>query len=88
MTMTAATPVESLAQLDMARRLVAEQFDLDEPLTRAALDLIDCAADVVTQLPCGDLDSARQALGSARAAVISAAYAVRLIHDLPRTEEP
>lgn len=85
MTMTAATPVESLAQLELARRLVAEQFDLDEPLTRAALDLIDCATEVVHQLPCQDLASAREALGSARAAVISAAYAVRLISDLPRT---
>lgn len=87
MTMTAATPVESLAQLDLARRLVVEQFDPNEPLTRAALDLIDCAADVVNRLPGGDLASARHALGSARAAVISASCAVRLLSDLPKAEE-
>jgi hypothetical protein len=51
----------------------------------AALALIDCAAQVVGQLPGGDLESAHDALGSARAAVVSATYAVRRIHDSART---
>ncbi|GLU49801.1 hypothetical protein [Nocardiopsis ansamitocini] len=82
-----AVAVDSVTQLKIAHGLVSEHFDPDEPLTRAALHLIDCAADVVGQLPAGDLDAAREALGSARAAVISATYAVRRIHDFPRTEQ-
>jgi uncharacterized protein HemX len=85
--MTALTPVESLAQLDDVRRLVAEHFDPDEPLTRAALHLLDCAAGVLHRLPGDDLDSAVQALASARAAVVAASYAVRRVHDLARTEQ-
>ena len=50
-------------------------------LTKAALHLIDCAADVVTLLPNGDLPSAHEALACARAAVGAATYAVRQIHD-------
>ena len=76
---------DSTAVLATARQLVAERFDADEPLTMAALALIDCAAQVVSQLPGGDLESAHEALGSARAAVVSATYAVRRIHDSTRT---
>lgn len=77
---------DSVTQLRAARRLVAESSTADERLTQAALHLIDCAADVVSRLPAGDLESAREALGSARAAVVSATYAVRRIHDRARTE--
>jgi hypothetical protein len=76
---------DSTAGLATARQLVLERFDADEPLTMAALALIDCAAQVVGQLPGGDLESAHDALGSARAAVVSATYAVRRIHDSART---
>ncbi|HEY2697858.1 MAG TPA: hypothetical protein VGJ45_20530 [Pseudonocardiaceae bacterium] len=75
---------DSTAGLASARELVAERFDADEPLTMAALALIDCAAQIVRQLPGGDLESAHDALGSARAAVVSATYAVRRIHDSAR----
>lgn len=75
---------DSTAGLASARELVAERFDADEPLTMAALALIDCAAQIVCQLPGGDLESAHDALGSARAAVVSATYAVRRIHDSAR----
>jgi hypothetical protein len=75
---------DSSAGLASARELVAERFDADEPLTMAALALIDCAAQIVRQLPGGDLESAHDALGSARAAVVSATYAVRRIHDSAR----
>lgn len=81
-----AASADTIAQLRTARRLVAERFTSEEPLTQAALNLIDCAVDVVSRLPAGDLDSAREALGSARAAVVSATYAMRRIHDLSRTE--
>ncbi|WP_432925921.1 hypothetical protein ACQPZZ_34205 [Microbispora sp. CA-135349] len=77
---------DSVTQLRSARKLVAESSTADEQLTQAALHLIDCAADVVSRLPAGDLESAREALGSARAAVVSATYAVRRIHDRSRTE--
>ncbi|MEV7007425.1 hypothetical protein [Streptosporangium sp. NPDC051022] len=78
---------EPVAQLRNVRRLVAEGLASDEPLTLAALYLIDCAADMVGCLEDGDLESARDALGSARAAVVSATYAVRRIHDLSRMEQ-
>jgi hypothetical protein len=89
MTMITSVPTaDSVAGLATTRRLVAERFDRDEPLTKAALELIDCAAEVVAQLPGGDLESAQSALGSARAAVVSATYAVRRIHDTTRTAAP
>lgn len=75
---------DSVTQLKLARRIVAERFTPDAPLTRTALHLIDCAADVVSRLPEGDLESACEALGSARAAVVSATYAVRQIHDVSK----
>ncbi|GLX97367.1 MULTISPECIES: hypothetical protein [Herbidospora] len=84
---SSADMADSVTQLRTARRLVAERSTADQPLTQAALHLIDCAADVVSRLPAGDLESAREALGSARAAVVSATYAVRRIHDLSRTED-
>ncbi|QNP68698.1 hypothetical protein IAG44_03960 [Streptomyces roseirectus] len=74
-------PVE---HLNLVRRLVEEQYTGEEPLTRAALHLIDCARDIVAQLPAGDLDAARHALGSARAAVVSATCAVGMVHDKER----
>ncbi|MFF3748285.1 hypothetical protein ACWDFH_13100 [Streptomyces kronopolitis] len=75
-----AAPADSVAQLRNARRLVEQEFAADQPLTRAALHLIDCATDIVARLPEGDLDTAREALGSARAAVVSATYAVGSVH--------
>lgn len=76
---------DSVTQLKLARRIVAERFTPDAPLTRTALHLIDWAADVVSLLPEGDLESACEARGSARAAVVPASYAIRQIHDVSRT---
>jgi hypothetical protein len=79
---------DTVARLHAVRQRVERDFDADEPLTRTALHLIDCAADVVGRLPGGDVDSTREALAAARAAVISATYAVRRAHDRTRTERP
>ncbi|MEU7279810.1 hypothetical protein AB0A69_13640 [Streptomyces sp. NPDC045431] len=76
---------DPVAQLNTVRRLVEERYSGDEPLARAALHLIDCATDIVGQLPDGDLDAARGALGSARAAVVSATFAVGRIRDMAAT---
>lgn len=86
-TITSTVPAEGsvsapVSQLHSVRRLVEEQYTSEEPLARAALHLIDCATDIVAQLPCADLDTARGALGSARAAVVSATVAVGLVRDM------
>jgi hypothetical protein len=73
--------VRAAELLRRAHQLVVLEFGPDNPLTKAALHLIDCAADVVTLLPNGDLPSAHEALACARAAVGAATYAVRQIHD-------
>ncbi|MEV0603124.1 hypothetical protein AB0I82_28065 [Streptomyces sp. NPDC050315] len=69
-------------QLHTVRRLVEEQYTAEQPLARAALHLIDCATEVVAQLPEGSIDACRDALGSARAAVVSATVAVGRVRDL------
>ncbi|MFE9173238.1 hypothetical protein ACFYNZ_27875 [Streptomyces kebangsaanensis] len=79
------SPAEPVDQLNSVRRLVEEQYTCEQPLARAALHLIDCARDIVAQLPGGDLDAAREALGSARAAVVSATCAVGLVRDMRTT---
>ncbi|MER5768954.1 hypothetical protein [Streptomyces sp. NPDC001985] len=73
---------DPVAQLNSVRRLVEETYTSEQPLTRAALHLIDCATDIVAQLPQGDLDAARDALGAARAAVVSATFAVGRVRDM------
>lgn len=83
---TSPAPAESqthdpVSQLHSARRLVEEQYAGEQPLARAALHLIDCATDIVAQLPQGDLAAGRAALGAARAAVVAATLAVRRIRD-------
>ncbi|MCF3137335.1 hypothetical protein IPZ69_44870 [Streptomyces olivochromogenes] len=82
---------DPVTQLHSVRRLVEDRYadETDEqPLIRAALHLIDCATDVVAGLPAPDLDVCRDALGSARAAVVSATFAVGRVRDLavPGTE--
>lgn len=79
---------DPVAQLNSVRRLVEERYTCEHPLARAAIHLIDCATDIVAQLPDGDLDAARGALGSARAAVVSATCAVGRVRDMstPGTE--
>jgi hypothetical protein len=62
--------------LRQAQEVVADQIDLDDPLNQAAQQLIGCAAGVVQTLSGGDLDSAQEALGCARAAVGIASYVV------------
>lgn len=74
--------------LKAARRRVVEQYVTDQPLTRAALHLIDCAAEVTVGLSTADPDAARDALGSARAAVIAATWAVSRIRETPHPSNP
>ncbi|MEW1614110.1 MULTISPECIES: hypothetical protein [unclassified Streptomyces] len=73
---------DPVAQLHTVRQLVEDRYSSEQPLARAALHLIDCATDIVGQLPDGDLDAARGALGSARAAVVSATFAVGRVRDM------
>ncbi|GLW89652.1 hypothetical protein [Actinokineospora globicatena] len=49
----------------------------EERLTATAVHLIKCAIEVVSLLPQPDVDAARAALSSARAAVVTATYAVQ-----------
>ncbi|MEU6668192.1 hypothetical protein [Streptomyces sp. NPDC046727] len=79
---TASSASDPVTQLNSARRIVQERYTDEQPLIRAALHLIDCATDIVAGLPEPDLDACRDALGSARAAVVSAAYAVGHVRDL------
>lgn len=77
------TQLTATALLETAHQAVAQGFPCDDRLARAALHLIECAADVVERLPRADrdVDSAREALGHARAAVVTATFAIRQIHD-------
>ena len=65
----------------LAQRSVARRFGEDDPLPQTAMHLIQCAAELVAMLPAGDLAIAHDALAQARAAVITAGYAVRRVHD-------
>lgn len=76
------TAPDPLTQLHSARLLVEQRYTDEQPLIRAALHLIDCATDIVAGLPEPDLDACRDALGSARAAVVSATFAVGRVRDL------
>ncbi|GGS92062.1 MULTISPECIES: hypothetical protein [Streptomyces] len=82
---TGSSVSDPVTQLHSARRLVQERYTDEQPLIRAALHLIDCATDIVAGLPEPDLDVCRDALGSARAAVVSATYAVGRVRDLAAT---
>ncbi|GGV27383.1 hypothetical protein GCM10010260_79820 [Streptomyces filipinensis] len=73
---------DPVTQLHSVRQLVEERYTEEQPLIRAALHLIDCATDIVAGLPEPDLDACRDALGSARAAVVSATFAVGRVRDL------
>jgi hypothetical protein len=74
--------------LHVAVRAVTDEFGAENWLASVAWHLIGCAAEVVALLPEGDLQAAREALGTARAAVGIATYAVRRLHDDARTEQP
>ncbi|MER7566239.1 hypothetical protein ACGFWE_18035 [Streptomyces sp. NPDC048523] len=78
--------INAAALLKSARTAVEQSYPCDDSLARAALHLIECATDVVVRLPHRDLDSARDVLGLARAAVVTATIAVREIHDDKRHE--
>ncbi|MDT0379884.1 hypothetical protein RM572_14050 [Streptomyces sp. DSM 42041] len=61
--------------------MVAE-FGDSEKLPRAAVHLVECAMAVVELLPKGDdVETAREALSAARAAVHTATCVVRSVHD-------
>ena len=68
-----------------AHKAVQQGFPCDDRLARVALHLIECATDVVVRLPDRDLDSAREVLSLARAAVVTATSAVHEVHDRDRT---
>ncbi|MFF2436026.1 hypothetical protein ACFVU4_17890 [Streptomyces sp. NPDC058107] len=81
--------LSAAALLETAHKAVSQGYPCDDRLARAALHLIECATDVVIRLPDRDIDSAREALGLARAAVVTATCAVREIHAQAReTSEP
>ncbi|MGW6898566.1 hypothetical protein ACWGF2_18415 [Streptomyces sp. NPDC054919] len=81
--------LSAAALLETAHKTVSQGYPCDDRLARAALHLIECATDVVVRLPDRDIDSAREALGLARAAVVTATCAVREIHAQAReTSEP
>jgi hypothetical protein len=71
--------------LRAAHDLAAEEFGLDHPMLLAAQHLINCAVDVIISLPKGDLESAREALGCARAATGIAGYVVCRMDDEVRS---
>ncbi|MCY0936783.1 hypothetical protein [Streptomyces sp. H34-S4] len=77
--------IEALDLLARARKAVDDAYGSDGQLSRVALHLIDCAADA-SALLCGEdgLEAAREALGSARSAVVAATAAVHVIHDATR----
>lgn len=75
-------PGDVLGLLMKAREILEKEGNGDDHLTRVALHLIDCAVDVSNLLTeVHDLEDARDALGSARSAVVAATYAVRHTHD-------
>ncbi|MGW2476902.1 hypothetical protein [Streptomyces sp. NPDC001665] len=74
-----------LGLLTKARDVLGRKGIEDSQLTRVALHLIDCAVDVSTLLTEEHgLETARDALGSARSAVVAATYAVRHTQDRER----
>ncbi len=72
--------------LRRAHRTVLAGSAVDDPLEQTALHLISCAAGMVEQLRERDLDAAREALGCARAAVVTATYAVQQIDSETRMQ--
>ncbi|MFE9632483.1 hypothetical protein [Streptomyces sp. NPDC006463] len=84
---------EVLARLAQARQFIDDAYDAygpDGQLARVALHLIDCAADASALLGsrAGDLEAAREALGTARSAVVAATCAVRHTHDDMKATTP
>ncbi|MEU9301687.1 hypothetical protein [Streptomyces sp. NPDC048269] len=83
---------EVLAMLARARQFIDDEYDAygpDGQLARVALHLIDCAADASALLGrAGDLEAAREALGTARSAVVAATCAVRHTHDDMKATTP
>ncbi|MGW2637549.1 hypothetical protein [Streptomyces sp. NPDC001348] len=82
---TIQTTLSAATLLKSARTAVEQSYPCDDSLARAALHLIECATDAVVRLPDRDLDSARDVLGLARAAVVTATVAVGEIHDRTRS---
>lgn len=74
----AVSPVDLL---HVAVRVITDEFGAENWLASVTQHLIACAAEVAALLPEGDLQAAREALGTARAAVGIATYAVRRLHD-------
>ncbi|MBM7776040.1 hypothetical protein JOD54_006244 [Actinokineospora baliensis] len=67
----------ALGLLRDARQAVLAGGSEQEWLTATAVHLIECAIEAVSLLPEPGVDAARAALGSARAAVVTATYAVQ-----------
>jgi hypothetical protein len=74
------------ALLQLAAEAVTAEYSADNWRASVARDLITCVADLVALLPKGDIQAAQELLGAARAAVGTATYAVRKLHDDARKE--
>ncbi len=72
--------------LQMAAEAVTAECSADNWRASVARDLITCVAELVALLPKGDIQAAQESLGVARAAVGTATYAVRKLHDDARKE--
>ncbi|MET7737596.1 hypothetical protein ABZT02_40725 [Streptomyces sp. NPDC005402] len=71
-----------LGLLTWARDILGREGTREDHITRVALHLIDCAVDVSNLLAeAHDVATARDALGSARSAVVAATCAVRHTQD-------
>lgn len=84
--MSISTHVSAVDLLRGAQQAVLAGGHPDERLTETALHLIRCAVEMVSLLPDPDIDTAREAWGCARAAVVTATYALTRIDDGRRAE--
>jgi hypothetical protein len=82
----AAAAVDATDLLRRADRTIAQEYGSSDRFGNAVRHVICCAADMAVLLPAGDLEAAREALGCARAAVVEATYAVRVLHDERKKE--
>jgi regulator of sirC expression with transglutaminase-like and TPR domain len=71
--------------LRRAEQVIEVGYGRDDRFAVALRHMIRSAADMAAALPTTDPAAAREVLGHARAALGAAVYAVRALHDEPRT---
>ena len=76
-----ATADSAVDLLRRADEMVADEYGPGDRYSCAVRHVIRCAAAMAVDLPLRDLVAAREALSQARAAVVAATYAVRVLHD-------